>query len=182
MASIEAQLTLLWTSDGDMALLSAVLGSLGDVRQTEEAVTSRPSIPDVGLRRTDSKIRSWTGMRELSQQGHRHGHLNNYNHTHHATVIPTAPARNMSVSHSLVWKRPGLAQSTQTTAAQADDGEFRRKKLKLNDLPIASAKRTAIDGLLLTFKKSGEFDKLRKGIFNQFEISVSFSITMYGLC
>ena len=71
----------------------------------------------------------------------------------------------MSVSHSLVWKRP-VAQ------VAPDDGEFRRKKLKLNDLPVSSAKRTAIDGLLLTFKKSGEFDRFRKGIFSQFESSV----------
>lgn len=72
--------------------------------------------------------------------------------------------------HSLVWKRPGL--TAPHPAPVADDGEFRRKKLKLNDLPVSSAKRTAIDGLLVTFKKSGEFDKLRKGIFNQFEGSV----------
>jgi hypothetical protein len=73
----------------------------------------------------------------------------------------------MSVSHSLVWKRP-VAQTA------PDDGEFRRKKLKLNDLPVSSAKRTAIDSLLLTFKKSGEFDKFRKGIFSQFDSSVSW--------
>ena len=80
-------------------------------------------------------------------------------------LIGRAAAKEMSVSHSLVWKRP-VAQTA------PDDGEFRRKKLKLNDLPVSSAKRTAIDGLLLTFKKSGEFDKFRKGIFSQFESSV----------
>ena len=77
----------------------------------------------------------------------------------------SSPDVNMSVSHSLVWKRP-VAQT------QADDGEFRRKKLKLNDLPISSAKKQAIDGLLVSFKKSGEFDRFRKGIFGQFETSV----------
>lgn len=76
------------------------------------------------------------------------------------------PFTGNSVSHSLVWKRP--VAHTQP----ADDGEFRRKKLKLSDLPVSAAKRSAIDGLLLTFKKSGEFDKFRKGIFGQFDSSV----------
>ena len=77
---------------------------------------------------------------------------------------PTGP-RDMSISHSLVWKRPAVAP-------EPDDAEFKRKKLKLSDLPISGAQRATIDGLLLTFKKSGEFDKLRKSIFAQFESSV----------
>lgn len=79
--------------------------------------------------------------------------------------VPLGP-RSMSVSHSLVWKRPS------GKVDKADDAEFRRKKLKVSDLPISGAQRSAIDGLLLTFKKSGEFDKLRKSIFAQFEGSV----------
>jgi hypothetical protein len=48
-----------------------------------------------------------------------------------------------------------------------------RKKLKLSDLPLTQAKRTAIDGLLHTFKKKGEFDSIRKKAFAQFNEGVS---------
>jgi hypothetical protein len=77
----------------------------------------------------------------------------------------------MSISHSLTWKRKGL--HTSGPKPEPDDGEFQRKKLKLSDLPITGAQRSTIDGLLLTFKKSGEFDKLRKAVLAQFESSVS---------
>lgn len=78
----------------------------------------------------------------------------------------------MAQGTSLTWKRKsahitGVKQET-------DDGEFVRKKLKLSDLPIAGTQRSAIDALLLTFKKSGEFDKLRKAVFAQFEQSVIY--------
>src|ERR1700709_1124394 len=56
----------------------------------------------------------------------------------------------------------------------ANDGEddFVRKKVKLSDLPITAAKRKDIDALLHTFKKKGEFDKLRKQIYAEFIASV----------
>jgi len=100
-----------------------------------------------------------------------HIHPSNSSSSNPSADTGDTGAVQMSVSHSLVWKRP-VAQ----TALVIDDGEFRRKKLKLNDLPVSSAKKTAIDGLLLTFKKNGEFDKFRKAIFSQFESSVSVAI------
>lgn len=47
-----------------------------------------------------------------------------------------------------------------------------RKKLKTSDLPLTQNKRAAIEAILHTFKKKGEFDSLRKDAFNKFEQSV----------
>jgi hypothetical protein len=76
----------------------------------------------------------------------------------------------MAAGSSLTWKRKSVQLSS--SKDEADDGEFVRKKLKLSDLPVAATQRSTIDALLLTFKKSGEFDKLRKALFAQFENSV----------
>lgn len=46
------------------------------------------------------------------------------------------------------------------------------KKFKLSDLPISQTKRSAIDSLLHTFRKKGEYDDMRKHFFTQFETSV----------
>jgi len=60
-----------------------------------------------------------------------------------------------------------------SVAPSLDDGPFVRKKLKSTDLPITSGQRAAMDSLLHTFTKKGEFDKLRKSIFAKIEQSVS---------
>ncbi|KAF2425730.1 hypothetical protein EJ08DRAFT_594200, partial [Tothia fuscella] len=73
----------------------------------------------------------------------------------------------MSVGTSLTWKRKSPYISG--AKPEEDNGEFTRKKLKLSDLPLGSAQRSTIDALLFKFKKSGEFDKLRKAVFAQFE-------------
>ena len=52
-------------------------------------------------------------------------------------------------------------------------GYFPQKKLKLSDLPISQTKRSAIDGLVNTFRKKGEYDAMRKTLFAQFETNVS---------
>ncbi|PNS19257.1 Set1 complex component shg1 [Sphaceloma murrayae] len=49
-----------------------------------------------------------------------------------------------------------------------DDGPL-RKKPKISELPISSAKRSSVEGLLHVFKKKGEFDSLRKKVYAQFE-------------
>jgi len=51
-----------------------------------------------------------------------------------------------------------------------------RKKAKISELPITSAKRSTIDGMLRFFKKGGEFDALRKQIYAHFEEEVSHNI------
>jgi hypothetical protein len=60
----------------------------------------------------------------------------------------------------------------QANGVPPDDGDFVRTGVKLSDLPIASAQRNAIDGLVHTFKRKGEFDKLRKSIYAEFTQSV----------
>lgn len=52
-----------------------------------------------------------------------------------------------------------------------EDGPW-RKKPKIFELPISSAKRSSIEGLLHVFKKKGEFDSLRKKVYAQFESGV----------
>jgi hypothetical protein len=77
---------------------------------------------------------------------------------------------------SLTWKRKG--PQIRGLKKEADDAEFTRKKLKVSDLHITGDQRQSIDALLLTFRKSGEFDKLRKAIFAQFEASVSLMVQL----
>jgi hypothetical protein len=46
-----------------------------------------------------------------------------------------------------------------------------RKKPKTSDLPLSSAQRQSIEGMLHTFKKKGDFDSLRKKAFQQYNES-----------
>lgn len=48
-----------------------------------------------------------------------------------------------------------------------------RKRLKTSDLPLTPTQRSTIDGLLLTIKKKGDFDALRKKIWSLYVDSVS---------
>ncbi|QDS77423.1 hypothetical protein FKW77_006594 [Venturia effusa] len=75
-------------------------------------------------------------------------------------VQPTMP--------SLVWKANPRGRAPRK---EPEDSEFTRRKLTAADLPITGEQRQSIDALLNTFRKSGEFDKLRKAIFTQFETS-----------
>ncbi|KAL6721640.1 hypothetical protein ACLMJK_000744 [Lecanora helva] len=43
-----------------------------------------------------------------------------------------------------------------------------RKRFKTSELPLNSAQRSAIDGILHTVKKKGEYDTLRKQVWSQF--------------
>ncbi|EKG16865.1 hypothetical protein MPH_05846 [Macrophomina phaseolina MS6] len=58
----------------------------------------------------------------------------------------------------------------QEQAALADPA-LARKKLKTSDLPLTQNKRAAIEAILHTFKKKGEFDSLRKDAFQKFDQS-----------
>lgn len=58
--------------------------------------------------------------------------------------------------------------------AMSGTGEYDlppRKKPKISELPLSSAQRASIDGMLHTFKKKGEFDALRKKAFQQYNES-----------
>jgi hypothetical protein len=78
------------------------------------------------------------------------------------------------------WKQPFVVAAHRPVEEQ----DFVRKKIKVSDLPITSAQRQAVDGLLHTFKKNGEFDKLRKGVYNEFaqSVSIQFICSTIGNC
>jgi hypothetical protein len=52
------------------------------------------------------------------------------------------------------------------------------KKFKASDLPLPSATRTAIEGLAHSFKKKGGYDAIRKQVWEKFEASVRFLISL----
>src|SRR5437762_5596538 len=56
-----------------------------------------------------------------------------------------------------------------------------RKRFKTSDLPLPAATRSAIDGLVHTFKKKGEFDKLRKHLWGKFTESVRIELALFSL-
>lgn len=58
-------------------------------------------------------------------------------------------------------------------ATQSLDGEPPRKRFKANELPLNQHQRTAIDNLVHSFKKKGEFDALRKSAYASFEESTA---------
>lgn len=47
------------------------------------------------------------------------------------------------------------------------------KRFKTAELPLTSAQRSTIDGLLHTIKKKGEYDAFRKRVWSRFAESVS---------
>jgi len=51
----------------------------------------------------------------------------------------------------------------------AGDALLPRKKFKASELPVTQQQRSAVDGLLHSFKKGGQFDVIRKSAFAQFE-------------
>lgn len=51
-----------------------------------------------------------------------------------------------------------------------------RKKPKIKELPTTQAQNAAIEGLVQTFRKKGQFDAIRKIVRSQFESGVSYSL------
>ena len=58
---------------------------------------------------------------------------------------------------------------------EGDDHSLPRKRFKATELPLSPSQRSVIDGILHTFKKKGEFDALRKQVWNQYSESVGSS-------
>ncbi|KAL2005998.1 hypothetical protein VTN00DRAFT_9652 [Thermoascus crustaceus] len=68
-------------------------------------------------------------------------------------------------------------KTTGTKRPALDIESLQRKKFKTSELPLSAAQRAAIDNLLYTFKKRGDFDNVRKTIwaeFNEGEAKTSF--------
>lgn len=65
-----------------------------------------------------------------------------------------------------------MANNNSATISVVDGFELpQRKKPKVSELPLSSAQRASIDGMLHTFKKKGEFDAIRKKAFQQYNES-----------
>jgi hypothetical protein len=65
---------------------------------------------------------------------------------------------------------------TNRKRASLDDGNSTssvRKKIKTRELPTTQAQNAAIDNLVQTFRKKGEFDAIRSVVRSQFESGVS---------
>lgn len=53
-----------------------------------------------------------------------------------------------------------------------DDVLLTRKRFKASELPLSLSQRSVVDGILHTFKKKGEFDALRKQVWDEYSESV----------
>ena len=90
-------------------------------------------------------------------------------------------ANHMPVTSTCEQKKPPVYIHHNTNMAAAinpaimdDVSDFQlppRKKPKTSDLPLSSAQRASIEGMLHTFKKKGDFDSLRKKAFQQYNES-----------
>jgi hypothetical protein len=55
----------------------------------------------------------------------------------------------------------------------SDSAPGARKKIKTKELPTTQAQNAAIDALVQTFRRKGEFDTIRSVVRSQFESGVS---------
>ena len=62
--------------------------------------------------------------------------------------------------------------ATATPAPENNAGKPAARKYKASDLPLPSATRAAIESLANGFKKKGDYDTIRKQIWESFETSV----------
>jgi hypothetical protein len=65
-----------------------------------------------------------------------------------------------------------MADVGRKRALDADGAQQVRKKLRPSELPLSQAKRSAIDNLVHTFRKKGQYDSIRKELLAQYEASV----------
>lgn len=56
------------------------------------------------------------------------------------------------------------------------------RSFKASELPLSSAVRSAIEGLVHTFKKKGGYDTIRKQAWEKFEASVSCPVVFPVVC
>lgn len=70
-----------------------------------------------------------------------------------------------------------MADVTRKRALDADGPVNARKKLRPSELPLSQAKRSAIDSLVHTFRKKGQYDTIRKELMAQYVAGVGASST-----
>lgn len=66
-----------------------------------------------------------------------------------------------------------MAEVGRKRALDGDAPGSLRKKLRPSELPLSQSKRSAIDNLVHTFRKKGQYDSIRKELLAQYEASVS---------
>ena len=54
-----------------------------------------------------------------------------------------------------------------------EESHSQRKRFKISELPLSPSQKSTIDSLLHTIKKKGEYDALRKRVWDQYVESVS---------
>lgn len=67
----------------------------------------------------------------------------------------------------------GSAEVALGVSPGEDEAFQPRKRFKTSELPLNVTQRSAIDGILHTFKKKGEYDVLRRKVWSQYLESVS---------
>jgi len=65
-----------------------------------------------------------------------------------------------------------MAEVSRKRALEGDGPGSMRKKLRPSELPLSQSKRSAIDNLVHTFRKKGQYDSIRKELLAQYEASV----------
>jgi hypothetical protein len=75
-----------------------------------------------------------------------------------------------------------MAGSATETTSMATATVLPVRKYKASDLPLPSATRAAIDSLVHSFKKKGDYDAIRKQVWGRFEATVcSFPVSLVAL-
>jgi hypothetical protein len=118
----------------------------------------------------------WRQVLELSERS-----INQSIHPHQIAHLDFATFTERSVAFapaaffiSLTTTHHATMAATLNMEAMDEVSDFQlppRKKPKTSDLPLSSAQRSSIEGMLHTFKKKGDFDSLRKKAFQQYNES-----------
>lgn len=94
-----------------------------------------------------------------------------------ALVGVAAPASCTFQPTPVAQPRPFMAEVGHKRSLDGDDpAPLARKKMKLSDLPLTQAQRSAIDNLVHTFRKKGEYDSIRSLVRAQYEADVSSAL------
>lgn len=72
------------------------------------------------------------------------------------------------------------APTASSTTSPTSLDILKRKKYLTSDLPLTQDQQTAVQNLLVAFKKKGAFDSYRKKIWAEFDESVCCSFTAYS--
>lgn len=68
-----------------------------------------------------------------------------------------------------------INNSKRPLEAGQDLATVARKKPKLSELPLSQAQRSAIESLVDTFRRKGEYDAIKSLVRTQYESDVSFT-------